>query len=1089
MHPLKVYRASAGSGKTFTLAVEYIKLLVMEEGGGEYARILGVTFTNKATAEMKDRIVGQLYGIAHALPSSADYMMALERALAGEPGAPATEDEIRRRCALALRHILHDYSHFRVQTIDAFFQSVLRGLAHELGLTANLQVEISDTEVLSEAVDRIVDRLETEPVVLEWMMSLVRDQIDNNQRWDVTRQVKAFGRTIFSEDFQLRGAGLRRLLTDEQALRGAMRAIADEESHAIAAVRSWGNRLQEVIDHAGVDIGDFSNGSKLLAPLLRRLHEADLARLTVSATVAKWAADGTAMVKKADQKRRPDLMAAAEQIAPLLAALIDELPALQCQYNSSRLAAAHIKPLRLLDFIDSEVTHINSETSRFNLAKTPILLNQMIGKSDAPFIFEKIGARLHHIMIDEFQDTSSLQWRNFRPLLAECRSRGGRNLIVGDVKQSIYRFRGGDWRTLACIQDTVVPTPDVVNMGVNFRSERVVVDFNSDFFTTAVAIMDDASAEEEALVGGDFSFATAYYKLRQTASPKRMQQEPQGYVRVATLDSRQASKRADWEPIVLDDVCRQVAALHARGVAYRDMTILVRFNSDCQPIIDAFAARDDMPPVISDEAFLLSASSAVRTIMEALRWLDNDADPIAAFYLRTHLATPALWADLEEQAPALRQMPLPDLVEHLYRSMRLDAVGGQDAYMFTFLDAVADFVHSGRADTHLFIEHWDEKLCRQSIPATSREGIRVMSVHKSKGLEFNTVLIPFCSWRFEDNHGDILWTTPQQPPYSAFSLLPITPTAKMAPNSVFARDYAEERLNSRLDEFNALYVALTRARANLLVWSVSRADSDALTTVGDLVAATLPGLPEMADATDADTHPALAVSAMGAPCVARRKADDHTRMDPARAAVAVGMHSYDARLPFRQSSRSELFFETTPDDGSELADSEALRQSHNREFGQLLHAVLQQIATPDDIGRVLDAHEQEGMISRTAPDGTYVSIARRDLERRLRAAIALPQVAPWYAPGQRLFTECAIVCRGADGTSHTLRPDRVIVSADGRRITVVDYKTARPDDEHHRQVARYMHHLSRMYPAATVEGFLWYILRQEVVAVAQEIIP
>lgn len=1088
MHPLKVYRASAGSGKTFTLAVEYIKLLVLAEGGGEYAHILGVTFTNKATAEMKDRIVSQLYAIANSLPSGEDYLHALRKALEGEPAAPQTDAELRRRCGLALRQILHDYNHFRVQTIDAFFQSVLRGLAHELGLTANLQVEISDKEVLSEAVDRIVARIDKDAVIREWMMSLVRDQIDNNERWDVTRLVKDFGRTIFNEDFQLRGGRLRELLSDEARLKQARQAIADEESQAIAAAKSWANRFNEVIAQADIDVADFSYGSRTFVPLLQRLSEGNVSDISISSTVVKWAQDSSTLVKKADQKRRPDLMAAAEQLGPMLAALVEELPELQRRYNSSRLALAHIKPLRLLDTIDREVTLINSETSRFNLAKTPILLNQMIGQSDAPFVFEKIGAQLHHIMIDEFQDTSRLQWENFRPLLAECRSRGGRNLIVGDVKQSIYRFRGGDWRTLAYIQDSVHPTPDVIPMGINFRSERVVVDFNTDFFLSAVATMDDSSVEEEILAGGDFSFAQAYYKLSQEASPKRQKLPPCGYVRIGLLESKAAGKREQWEPVVLDDLCCQVLRLHDLGIDYADMTILVRNNDECQPIIEAFKQHGGMPPIISDEAFLLKSSSAVCLIIEALRWLDNPLDPIASFYLRSHLGTPEMLERLQAEAPALKLTPLQDLVEALYRLFSLSDLGGQDAYLMTFLDGVDDFMRSGHADIHSFVEHWDERLSTQSIPATARDGIRVMTIHKSKGLEFQTVLIPFCSWRFEkSNHSNILWTMPTEPPYDAFSLLPITPTAKTATNSVFAREYAEERLNARLDEFNALYVALTRARANLLFWSVGKGDGDTLNSVGDLVAATLPKLPELepesVKADGEDETPVITAFSIGEPYALSKKSDEATRMNPTRQALGVAMQSYDARLPFHQSNRSELFYAASEDDAETLAGNEALRQSHNIEFGQLMHSVLQQIATTDDIGRVLDSFEHEGVISRTSPDGTYVSIRRADLEKRLRRALSDPQVSEWYAPGVRLFTECAIVSRADDGTARSLRPDRVIVSPDASHIIVVDYKTARPDEEHHNQVRTYMRLLSAMYPQSVVEGFIWYILRGEVVEV------
>ena len=299
-HPLTVYKASAGSGKTFTLAIQYIKLLVLAQDADEYAHILGVTFTNKATTEMKDRILSQLFGIAHGLKSSRPYLEALREALVGEPDAPQTEEAIRQRCQMALHRILHDYSRFRVQTIDSFFQVILRGLAHELGLTANLQVEISDTEVLAKAVDRIVDRLQDEPVVLDWLLSLVRDQIENNQRWDVRQRVKDFGRTIFNEEYLRRGDQLRQVLADGPFVSRFIRSLQDQIRDAEAGVRDFAQQLETAAEEAGVTFDEFSNGQRTLTGLVQKLRSGELSEIELSATIQKWADDPLLMVKKAD---------------------------------------------------------------------------------------------------------------------------------------------------------------------------------------------------------------------------------------------------------------------------------------------------------------------------------------------------------------------------------------------------------------------------------------------------------------------------------------------------------------------------------------------------------------------------------------------------------------------------------------------------------------------------------------------------------------------------------------------------------------------------------------------------------------------
>ncbi len=1090
MSSLTVYKASAGSGKTFTLAVQYIKLLVMAEEPAEYARILAVTFTNKATGEMKDRILSQLYGIGHSLSGSQAYFKALRAALRNEAADMFTDDELRRRCREALHQILHDYSRFRVQTIDAFFQTILRGLAHELGLTANLQVEISDAEVLSKAVDRIVDRLQDEPQVFEWLYSLVRERIANDQRWDVTREVKNFGRAIFNEDYLLRGEQLRQRLTDPDFMRTFIRQLNEMSAIPVERLKSAGAQIEHAVYDAGISYTDFSNG-KTLSVFVEHLKDGDI-DVEPGALITKWASNPLTMVRKADQ-HRSELIEAADVVGSLLSDLVESLPKIQFQANSARLALAHLKPLCLLDAIDREVADINAETSRFNLAKTPILLSRMVGESDAPFVFEKIGALLHHVMIDEFQDTSSLQWKNFRVLLLESLAKGGRNLLVGDVKQSIYRWRGGDWRILGNIEHGMMPPPQIQHLNVNRRSADIIIHFNNEFFREAARSLDQVSAVEITILRGTFSFVEAYADVKQytpaedaaavggsTSEPQASLSSP-GFVSVTVLNTADYPKRSDWQPVILEDVKEQVRELHAKGLPYSAMTILVRNNSDMAPIIDSFAEDADMPPIVSDEAFLLSASPAVEAIIAALRVLDDDTDVISAYYLRTQI--PSL--PPEGLSTELFRLPLYELVETLYRDLHLDAFAHQDAYIFGFFDAVLDFQHSESADIHSFLAYWDERLSRQAIPAGQVNGIRIMTIHKAKGLEFHTVFMPFCTWAFErDRATDLLWCAPSQEPFNELQLLPITPNSKTAPNSVFNRDYAEEHLLSRLDELNALYVGFTRPACNFYAWAVGNADglNKSKRTVGDLIATIIPN-----------------GTLLGEPMLTSDEANDgkksatkqENRLTPTATPIDITMHSYPLSATFRQSNRSQDFLASLPSQTEALDDEEAsmvdehYRQQQYLELGRLLHSVLQQIATLDDVPRVLDSLEHEGVISRFAPDGTYVSVRRSDLETWFARGFSNPQVASWFSDEWTLFNECSIVSLDAETrqpVNH--RPDRVMVSADGTRVVVVDFKFGRPRSTYEQQVKNYMSLLAAMYPAAIVEGYLWFVYSSRVTPVS-----
>lgn len=1058
-----VYKASAGSGKTFTLAVHYIKLLVLAESPSEYSHILAVTFTNKATTEMKDRILCQLYGIGKGLASSDKYLKALRKAIIDEGSDLPSDDELRRRCRVALHDILHDYNRFRVQTIDSFFQTILRGLAHELGLTANLQVEISDNDVLSQAVDRLVDRLQDDPILLDWMMSLVRDQIDNNQRWDVTRKVKAFGSAIFNEDFVMRGERLRKILSDDDSLKQFIHEVTAISKAVEPTVKALGDALYSLIRDKGIDFTDFAYG-KDLRTFTEKLQAADMT-IEPSNRIQNWAYDPLTLVSKTKQTTRPDLVAAADEVSSLLSETLQVYADQQRAYNSSRLALAHIKKLRLLSDIDKEVAALNTENSRFNLARTPVLLNRMISENDAPFVFEKIGAALRHVIIDEFQDTSHLQWLNFQALLLETLAKGGKNLIVGDVKQSIYRFRGGDWRMLSSIENAMSVVPDVRRLDYNYRSLRNIIDFNNAFFEKAIPEMDRISSTDIGLLGEEFSFAKAYADVEQTIPEERPKT---GYVRLTTLSTKDFPKQEDWQAEVIDDLIIQVRTLHENGLPFNAMTILVRKNFEATPIIDAFAAAGDLPAIISDEAFFFSSSLAIETIVTAMRVLTDEADLVSASFLATHY--PEVESFDAKDKERLLQMPLYDLTESLCRLYALDSLQGQEAYLAAFFDALQDFVHNESSDVLSFLHYWDEKLSRQTIPAADIDGIRILTIHKSKGMEFNTVFIPFCCWPFaKDRADDLIWCCPDEKPYSDLGLMPITPS-KQAANSAFANDYVREHLFARLDELNVLYVAFTRACKNLFIWATGQAEALAKpsATVGDLVASIFEQGYEIG-------HNVIEVEASGN--------ESDNRLQATRKRLDVRFTSTQMKARFRQSNRSQQFLADALETDTEKL-VERSRQRQYIELGSLLHNVLQHMTTQADMKRVLDALEHEGIITRTASDGTYVSAQRKDVENWIKQGFNNEIVSDWFSGRWNLFNECTIVSRSdSEGRYEERRPDRVMLAQDNSRVVVVDFKFGKEHSEYHKQVYEYMSLLHKMYPDAKVEGYLWFVYQGRVTPV------
>ena len=475
MKALTVYKASAGSGKTFTLATEYIKLLVMNPMS--YRTILAVTFTNKATEEMKMRILSQLYGIWKLLPDSSDYLDHIVEATG------LSAPQVSRQAGEALHQLLHNYSYFRVETIDTFFQSVLRNLARELDLTANLRIGLNDYQVEEQAVDQLIDSLTHTDVMLQWILKYIMETISDDHSWNIIGQVKQFGRTIFRDCYKEKSGELSKLIHQKDFLSNYMSQLRQIRSDALQHMKKIGDHFFDILEAEGLSDTDLSYGKSGVASFFRKLQNGIFNEGIIGSRVTDCLEGASKWCSKKNDRADFIQALADSTLIPILQQAIAEQPRQWKLYKSADLTLRHLNQLRLLDSIGEKVREMNDEANRFLLSDTQQLLHSLIKDSDSPFIFEKIGTRLEHVMIDEFQDTSTVQWQNFKVLLQECMSHvDTENLIVGDVKQSIYRWRSGDWRLLNDIKSQF-PYPelqlDIRTLDTNYRSQRNIITFNN----------------------------------------------------------------------------------------------------------------------------------------------------------------------------------------------------------------------------------------------------------------------------------------------------------------------------------------------------------------------------------------------------------------------------------------------------------------------------------------------------------------------------------------------------------------------------------------------------------------------------------
>ena len=1082
---LTVYRASAGSGKTFRLAVEYIKLLVQNPQA--YRHTLAVTFTNKATEEMKMRILSQLYGIWQLLPASHDYIDKVCKEL------DVTPEYASEQAGKALTLLLHNYSYFRVETIDSFFQSVLRNLARELELTANLRVELNDVQVEEQAVDEMIDSLQKTDKMLTWLMRYIMDSIGEDHSWNVIGQIKQFGRTIFRDYYKQESRELNKVLSKEGFIDDYARSLQTIRAKAKARMTNIAQDFFDTIAQEGLTVDDFSGKSRGVCSFFIKLQRGEMDESIINKTVTETVGNPTKWYSKTSTCKELIHTLAESRLDSLLRQAIEEQPRQWRLFKSADLTLRHLSQLRLLNSIETRVRLMNEEANRFLLSDTQQLLHDVIDGSDSPFIYEKIGSQLEHIMIDEFQDTSTVQWKNFKVLLRETLShQGGSGLIVGDVKQSIYRWRSGDWRLLAGIQKQFAPAAGAIphvkveKLDTNYRSEPRIIIFNNAFFTEAAKI----------------EGVNAYDDVRQQWPEGK---DMNGHVEVTLLPSD------GYAEAMLAHVADRVKTLVDAGARPQDIAILVRNNAHIPLLANNLLETLPYIEVVSDEAFRLDASPAVQLIISALHYIVHREDVIARAFLAKAASgnvagsLPPAFADHLDE---LARLPLYELAEQIYAifansqllslnskllslnskllslNSKLLTLNSHSAYLCVFYDKLADYVSqtsssgkSSRGPIDDFLRYWDETLCSTTIQSPETTGVRIISIHKSKGLEFPHVIIPFCDWRLE--HSDILWCQPNEAPFDQLPLAPIDYSAKGMKGTIYEPFYEEEHQQTLVDNLNLLYVAFTRASSNLFVFGRRGSKSSRSALIEQVLQSsdfikdlnrTPDSEPSMESclSNSADNLLRFDYGSLSIPQTTKRP--NHQTTNPflqKPEPVTVEMHTYSNKTPLGQSNQSVRF--AAGEDDSIVGDLQSPLKGTYIQLGNVLHNVFSTIRTQADIDQALLMLEQEGIIYDQ-------HITRQRLEQLIRKRLADPRVANWFSDRWTLYNECNILT--PDG--QTFRPDRVMT--DGQETIVVDFKFGTERDGYHDQVREYMSLLSQM-GMPRVKGFLWFVYSNQIVPV------
>ncbi|GHV11166.1 DNA helicase [Bacteroidia bacterium] len=1137
MSKLKIYKASAGSGKTYTLALEYIRELLTAPTAEHYRHILAVTFTKDATGEMKDRILAELYGLAFNTDDSAGFLKSLQEKLELEQNSSIrhcecneaikasttntgllhsvrndgwSEEQIRKKSEQVLHAILHDYSRLNITTIDSFFQKVLRNLARELGRGSKFNLEMNTQKVLREAVHATIEKSNTNKQVLDWLTTYIEQKMDEDRNWRIEEDIFEFSHCVYNEFFQEHEKELRKQLNENPhlfvQLRTQQNAVQKDCKAVLKQIMEKSNRI---LDERLLTLDYFGN-SKHGINFITKLGNGDFSA-TMGSYVGKCRADAE-FWGKAKHPRKPEIIAlAASDWMPML----DEAIATLRIYQTSRMITGNLHQLGLIWNITQEIDEQNAENSRFMLANTARFLNEMIDDSDAPFIYEKLGSDIRHVMIDEFQDTSRLQWKNFKALLSNILANDDYSLLVGDVKQSIYRWRNGDWTILNNIGRELQAT--VQSLAYNYRSEKIIVDFNNQFFVAAAKMLNDLFDVQFEKNAGNSPFRSTYNA--DDVVQKTLKTSDNGFVSIDFIHAQDTE--LSHSELMQEAVFEQLQKLQQSGIPAKDICLLLRNNKEIIVLAEYLASRKNEYPemsaylnVISNEAFQLQSSLAVNILIEGLKIVANPEDEIARAVLDSLMdrhceglpeaiqtveyttfgvgsslrhsisKAPALpqagrlafssdvgWSlrRTEEQLLYLQKMPLFEQIGALYRRFHLEQITGQSAYLFAFYDQVSKYLKDRPADLPSFLNYWEEELKKQSIPAGSEvDGVRAMTIHKSKGLQFPTVIIPYCDWKIDPKANQTTVWCEAKDGFYDLSLLPVSYNSTMG-DTVFAPEYELETSQSWMDNLNLLYVAFTRAEQNLILLGKYKKKLETvedIKTVSDLLQLSVEQLAGNWSAENLHFDLGTLQARRGNPCGCPPENEriNVLKLSPTPMNVSFVLEEFQrGKAIFKQSNQSREFV---------AAPAPPLKRggSGERLYGNTMHYLFEQITTFDAIEKAIDNGIVQGLI---------VPEEKENYARKIRSAIEESHAENWFSGQYKSYQEHSIITE-ENGEVVSKRPDRVLRTDE--ETIVIDYKFGKTHAAHKKQVLQYMDLLETMkYP--NVKGYLWYVEERQIVPV------
>ena len=1143
---LQLQRASAGSGKTYTLTKIYIRNFLAKKVNNRYrlrtepemravhGRILAITFTNKATNEMKQRIVtalANLAGLYSQDDEKIDYLSDFIEEFS------ATKEQVQQAALLGLNILLHGYSDFQISTIDAFFQSILRTLAVETDRNESYQIELDDKYLSQVGVDMTLSEVNDntgrkKSYAKFWIQSLILDMLRDGEGWNPFKKSKnglyaelvnftnLFHSEVFKENVE---AELMEYLTSDvdymkvySKLKKSHKDCHEEYKEAYSESRT---AILEMLKNEGCDFNSLN--SKNYGGLWRRQSDSDFSDVPIGKVKFGFGKsimslegvdeeDGVVLLK--DYKEKADAL---QGLAYMLCEHRDLMLEWEILDRFWSATNGKLYYLGLIKSIKENIRQFREENNIIPLSETNRILQGIINEDDAPFIYERVGTYINYYLIDEFQDTSRLQWSNLCPLVSESLSHEEDydNLIIGDVKQSIYRFRNAE---PMLIQNDVPERFDCeirgesVDENTNWRSNREIVKFNNSFFHRIAHTLDcerGADKSDSTRLKISSLYSNAIQKIKNIDKP--------GYVEVNFMGHNANA---------YDEMGDLVHRLLDKGYAQKDIAFLVSNGDHGVALIDALMAYNadeknagkTQISVISEESLKISSSSAVKLVVAVLQLIVKgnakkgvktddrrnskvEMDEFISSYNYIYCNNPDLSAteiieryfsdesniNVSDILKEVHTVALPALVENIIIKVVPEKLRQSDvAFLAAFQDEVLEYCQMYPADIASFVRWWNDTGAKKSSISSPEDtdAVQIMTIHKSKGLEFKCVIIPYADWSLDVTKPSTIWVRPKLPDNVEISGMP--PYLPIGMNNalkdtLYNDDYEQEFDRIVVDQLNKTYVAFTRAVNELYIYAQSTKKAES-TLIGDYLKRIVPYMYDTKSLSSSeieftvkendiiiDDSGELLTYRMGGvtPEDVRKFKDksDESESDDKEKIADYHVNTKTELLVTDSEKDAEDDNEVRSDNATEKESKESRRR------GRLLHSIMEQVIVADDLPAAIRRMKIAGRLKGNDAD---------EVEAFLKAKMADDKVAKWFDKDLDVITERTILC----SDDKNRRPDRIVVSKEGD-LEVIDYKFGEQlnDNYNTQQVRRYIKLLREIKAEdgspkyRSVRGYLWYV--------------